>query len=429
MQLEVILPKIWQGFFDINKRYRISYGGRGSGKSFTKAIILVILATGDKKRILCIRALQKSLKDSSMQLIKDAIIYLGVENLFTSGEGFIRGVNGSEFIFSGLKFNSESIKSMQGVDVCWIDEADSVTEKQFTDLTPTIRNDSSEIWISFNPQSEDDYLYKRFISKKSNISVVLNVNYTDNPHFPEVLELERQDCLSNYPDLYNHIWLGDTLDVSDACYFSVQIKQLKEQGHITAISYDSRYPVDTYWDIGYSDYTSIWFVQKVGTEIRIIDFEQNNNEHPIYYASILKQKNYNYRTHYLPHDAKHQRFGMTKAISQQLLDAGLKGFINYTNKSRGSSDIQATRMFMSRCFFDEFKTAEGLRMLKNYKRKYCEVTQRYSDTPTHDWASHASDAFKYLAMHNINKNDIELGDNRHSFQNKIEITKNEHRYI
>lgn len=431
--LQVKLAKVWRGFFEQEARYRVAYGGRGSGKSFTFALKLVLYALAKpKQRILCIRALQKSIKDSSMQLVKDAISFLGVDNHFDVGQGFIRHKkNGSEFIFTGLKYNSSAIKSTQGVDYAWIDEADSTTERQFIDLTPTVRNEGSEVWITFNPQSEDDYLYKRFVKGNSDIAVSLRVNWEDNPWFPDVLEKERQDCLNNYPDLYDHIWMGDTLDISDACYYSEALSQIKERGQIGAISWDSSYPVLTYWDIGFSDYTSIWFLQRVGTQMRLIDFEQTNGQQPAYYAEVLSSKPYLYDTHYLPHDAKHQRFGLTKTISAQMIDAGLKGYINYTSKSRGISDIQATRLFINRCFFDEERTGEGIKMLRNYKRKWDEQRNCYGDTPIHDWASHGADAFLYLAMHNVNQRDVEDRGAVNFRSNKIinKMVSNAVRYI
>lgn len=426
VSISVKNAKIWKGFFESQARFRVAYGGRGSGKSFTFAIMLVLHALSKPEtRILCIRALQKSIKDSSMQVVKDAIKFLKVDDFFKVGQGFIRHVNnGSEFLFSGLKYNSEAIKSTQGVNYAWIDEADTTTEKAFIDLTPTIRAKGSEIWVTFNPQQDYDYLYQRFVLNKSDIAIVLKVNYKDNPWFPDVLEEERQDCIKNYPDLYNHIWEGETLDISDACYYSEALKQLRDRKQIGAISWDSSYPVETYWDIGFSDYTSIWFLQKVGTQMRIIDFEQNNGQHPAHYATILRDKPYNYSTHYLPHDAKHVRFGMTKTISSQLMDAGLKGNFSYTPKGRGISDIQATRLFLNRCWFDEESTAEGVRMLRNYKRKYNEQRGHYEDNPIHDWASHGADAFRYLAMANINEHDIAQDYNAYdtNVNHNIEIT-------
>lgn len=415
MQVKVdVSPKMRDFFYDGDSfcdkyRFYVAHGGRGSGKSFETAQLLVLKALKNKELILCTRELQKSIKDSSLKIIKNTIETMGVQNYFETGESFVRCQNGSEFIFKGLRHNAEEIKSTEGITQAWVEEAENTSEESMRLLVPTIRTDNSKIYITFNPKDKNSHIYKKYVieAHRDPRIKVTQVNYYDNPHFPQVLEDERLACLATDSEaIYKHIWLGECLDISDACYYSHSIHFLHQNNMVTDVPYMPTHPVQTYWDIGYSDYTSIWFIQIINGNIRVIDFEQNNGEHPAYYAELLNSKGYHYDTHYLPHDAKQQRMGMTRTIASQLWDAGLKGRVSYTKKSRGISDIQATRNFIKRCFFDYKKAALGIDMLKNYRRKYNQDLKKYDDQPLHDWASHASDAFLYLAMHNLNTVDM-----------------------
>lgn len=415
VNVNLSVPPKLQNFFYNNQdicmdyRYYVLHGGRGSGKSVNTAEYLILRALRKKELILCTRELQKSVRDSSLRILKKYIDIMGVSSFFECGETYIKCKNGSEFIFKGLAHNAEEIKSTEGITLVWIEEAENTSQESMQLLVPTIRAENSQIIITFNPKDQNSYIYKKYVLEAHLDPRIksLQLNYYDNPHFPQVLEDERLACLATESEaIYRHIWLGECLDISDACYYSHSIHFLHKNNMITDVPYLGTHPVQTYWDIGHSDYTSIWFMQKINGNIRVIDFEQNNGEHPAYYAELLNNKGYYYDTHYLPHDAKHQRFGLTTTIAAQLWDAGLKGRVSYTKKSRGASDRQATRNFIKRCFFDYKNTAIGIDMLRNYRKKYNQDLKKYEDEPYKDWAKHASDAFLYLAMHNLNAVDM-----------------------
>lgn len=415
--LKLQMPEKLFELFNGEARYRVAYGGRGSSKSWSIAQMLIARACESKRRILCARELQKSIKDSSHKLIADTIMRLGLSKEFDVGESFIRHKNGSDFIFKGIKHSPDEIKSTEGVDICWVEEAQKITKRSLDILIPTIRKAGSELWFSFNPENEEDEIYKRFIlNNPPPSSKVVKIDWNDNPWFPKELDGERKHCQLTNPDDYEHIWNGAIRKLLEGAYFNRQLEDLRNRGKITTIPYDATFPVDTYWDIGFSDYTSIWFVQKVGLEFRLIDFFQNNGEHPAYYAMELMAKKYNYRYHYLPHDARQTRFGMTKSIAAQLEDAGLRGSVEYTKAGDIVSDIQATRTFFARCAFDEVNCEDGLKALRNYKKKWNDERNQFDDKPFHDWASHASDAFRYLAMMNIDERDISQAFNYDDLQ-------------
>lgn len=193
------------------KRYKVSYGGRGSSKSWTAGRGLILRAMKSKIRILCTRQLQTSIKDSVHKLLCDTIYALKLEQYFDITRDTIRCHNGSEFIFKGLQNQTNEIKSIEGIDICWVEEAQSVSEDSWAILIPTIRKEGSEIWVTFNPDREEDATYQRFVINPPPDSIVQLVNYYDNPWFPEVLRKEMEyDKQVDYAK-YEHVWLGKTV--------------------------------------------------------------------------------------------------------------------------------------------------------------------------------------------------------------------------
>lgn len=189
-------------------RYKVAYGGRGAAKSWNFARALIILSLQDKKRILCTREIQSSIKDSVHRLLRDQIDGLGVSQCFDITDRSITCSNGSEFLFEGLFRNVNRIKSLEGIDYCWVEEAESVSNDSWEVLTPTIRKEHSEIWISFNTGNEDDATYQKFVTHAPSNAVVRKINYYDNPYFPEVLRVEMEQDKTRDPLLYRQKWLG-----------------------------------------------------------------------------------------------------------------------------------------------------------------------------------------------------------------------------
>lgn len=205
---EIIIPEIFEGLFDPQFRYKCFYGGRGGGKSENIARALLIMTSCNKKRILCTREIQNSIRDSVFKLLTDLIEFYELPG-FSVTNNSIKHVNGSEFLFKGLYNNIQSIKSLQEIDICWVEEAQTISKESIDILLPTIRAENSQIWFSFNRKNEDDPVWKEFCLEPDNLSLIKKVNYNDNPFFPEVLEKERLRCLKNKPDDYSHIWEGE----------------------------------------------------------------------------------------------------------------------------------------------------------------------------------------------------------------------------
>ncbi|OOF56151.1 terminase [Rodentibacter genomosp. 2] len=197
-------------------RYKVAYGGRGSGKSWTIARLLIEIARRSNSRFLCARELQNSISDSVIQLLSDTIERYGYQVEFDVQKNKIYNLRtGSVFLFYGIKNNPTKIKSLEGIDICWVEEAENVSKDSWEILIPTIRKENSEIWVSFNPKNILDDTYQRFVVSPPTDIALLKVNYVDNPFFPETLRLEMEDCKEKDCELYRHIWEGEPVADSD----------------------------------------------------------------------------------------------------------------------------------------------------------------------------------------------------------------------
>ena len=374
-------------------RYKVAYGGRGGSKSWAFARALLFQAWLEPLRVLCARELQNSIKDSVHKLLSDQIHALGLDDFYDIQLTTIKGRNGSEFSFEGLRHNVNKIKSYEGVDRCWVEEAQTVSKSSWEVLIPTIRRDGSEIWVTFNPELDTDETYERFVLHPPPSAVVRKVNWSDNPWFPTVLRQEMELLKARDPDAYLNIWEGNCRVTMDGAIYAIELREATEEGRICHVPYDARIPVYTYWDLGHSDCTSIWFVQKVGFEYHVIDFYQNRLQRLPHYLQVIQNKGYVYALHTLPHDAEHESLA-APSIKKQMTDVGHKVEVvqRITDKKLG---INATRTLFNRLYFDEAKCKDGLQALRHYRYDIDELGQ-WSKEPRHDEHSHAADAMRTL---------------------------------
>jgi len=215
IQTRIELPRKF-GFLLEPARYKVAHGGRGGAKSWSFARALLIRAVKEPLRVLCARELQLSIRDSVHRLLKDQIRALGYSSLFSVTNHSILGVNGSEFIFTGIQANVEKVRSLEGVDICWVEEAESVSKDSWEVLIPTIRKAGSEIWVSFNPQQATDPTYKRFITDKPPDAKVVEVNWRDNHWLSDELKAEKDYLHRVDPEAAQHVWEGKTRKRSKA---------------------------------------------------------------------------------------------------------------------------------------------------------------------------------------------------------------------
>jgi len=384
------------GFLFDKSRYKVLYGGRGSGKSWGVARALISIALQKPVRVLCAREFQNSISDSVHALLADQIKSMGLEGFFTIQNTAIYGMNGSEFLFAGLKHNITKIKSFEGVDIAWVEEAQTTSKSSWDVLIPTIRKEGSEIWLTFNPELDTDETYKRFIVNPPSNAIVKKVNWSDNPWFPQVLRDEMEDLKARDMDAYLNVWEGNTRQVLDGAVYANELRKAQEENRIKDVLLDHSVPVSTFWDIGWADMTSIWFVQTIpGGEVRVIDFYQDCQKPIDYYTALLQTKGYTYRDHWLPHDAEHKN--MTGKSVKDIMET--MGFpVRITPKLSIADGINAARMLLNRCYIDQTRCAEGLQALRHYRYDVDPDTKMFSDKPLHDQHSHAADAWRYAAV-------------------------------
>lgn len=377
-------------------RYKVARGGRGSAKSWSFARALLIQGSARPLRILCTREVQKSIKDSVHKLLSDQIHALGLGQFYDILETEIRGKNGTLFIFAGLAQHTvESIKSYEGVDIVWVEEAQAVTKRSWDVLIPTIRKDGSEIWVSYNPELDTDETHQRFAINPPDDCISVLVNYSDNPWFPDVLEKERLRCKRIDPVGYDNIWEGQCKPAVVGAIYYKQVAEAETNGQFCNVPYDPMLKVHVIVDIGWNDSMSISFVQRLRSEIRIIDYIEDDHRTLDSYSAEMKDRQYNYGKVFLPHDGKHKDVKTGKSSGEILEKLGWS--VEYTDNVSIEDGIKATRMAFRQMYFHKAKTERLIQCAKRYRRQVNQSTNE-PGAPLHDEWSHGADNLRYIAL-------------------------------
>ena len=376
--------------------YKVVHGGRGSGKSWGFARALLILGAQRPLRILCAREVQKSIEDSVHTLLKDQIAELGLSEFYDVLAYEIRGKNGTTFAYSGLAQHTvTTIKSFEGVDLCWVEEAQAVSKKSWDTLRPTIRKPGSEIWITFNPELETDVTYQMFVVNPPTGAVVEQMNFCDNPWFTDKLEQERLDCLRNQPKDYDNIWGGICKPaVAGAIYYD-EMTAVETQKRICNVPYDPMLKVHVVFDLGWNDAMAISLVQKHASELRVVEYIEDNRRTLDSYSADLKMKGYNWGNVYLPHDGEHKNIQTGKS-AKEIMEA-LGWTVRITPNMSVEDGIRVTRMAFGRMYFDKERTARLVQCAKRYRRAINKQTNE-PGAPLHDEWSHGADNLRYVAI-------------------------------
>lgn len=383
------------------KRYKVLYGGRGGGKSWAVARALLVQAAKTPMRVLCTREVQKSIKDSVHRLLSDQIAAMGLSGFYEVLDTEIRGKNGSAFLFAGLlQHTIDSIKSFEGVDRVWVEEAHSVSKKSWDVLVPTIRKPGSEIWATFNPQLDSDEVYARFVLAGRADCVALKVNYSENPWFPQVLEDERLEAKRTMkPAEYEYVWEGKCLPAVEGAIYFDEVSAAEEQGRIRDVPHDPLLKVHAIWDLGWNDSMSIILAQRSASEIRIIDYIEDSHRTLVDYAQDLNAMRYQWGTDWLPHDGYSKDFKTGKSAQEILTAVGrnVPSTLDQVPRMDIEGGIKAARLVFPRIYFDKTKAARLIECLKRYRRHINQTTNEPGQ-PLHDEYSHGADAFRYLCV-------------------------------
>ena len=390
-------------------RYKAAWGGRGSGKShyFAEALIEhALLEPGS--RSVCIREVQRTLKESSKRLIEDKLLVLGLgsrdgfrvfnEVIETPGDGIIT--------FQGMQdHNAESIKSLEGFGTAWVEEAQTLSHRSLALLRPTIRSEDSELWFSWNPRRRTDAVDALFRGEAcpSN-AVVRRVCWDSNPWFPAVLEKERRDCLEKTPDQYGHIWEGEYATVLEGAYYAKSLALAKQQGRITRVFEDPLHVVRLFCDIGgtgaRADAFTMWAAQFIGQEVRALNYYEVVGQPIGHHLDWMRQNNYTpaRANVYLPHDGDKQDSVFDVSYKKAFNAAGYHVEV-IPNQGAGAAKgrIEVSRRVFPRVIFNEATTDAGRAALGWYHEKQDEQ-RNIGLGPEHDWASHGADSFGLMCI-------------------------------
>lgn len=388
-------------------RYKGAHGGRGSGKSHFFADLLIEDSLAEKgMRSVCIREVQKSLKESAKRLIEDKLTehQLGTPDGFKVFREVIETPGDGLITFQGMQdHTAESIKSLEGYKRAWCEEAQSLSARSLSLLRPTIRAEGSEIWFSWNPRRKTDPVdaLLRGGSLPTG-AVVVRANWSDNPWFPSVLEQERQDCLKGDPDQYPHIWEGEYATVLAGAYFARALAEARAQGRITRVPADPLMAYRAFFDIGgtgaQADAVAIWIAQFVGREIRVLDYYEAVGQPLAAHVNWMREKGYGKANVWLPHDGATHDKVFDVSYESELRAAGFAVEV-VKNQGRGaaSNRIEAARRRFPSIWFNEATTQPGLEALGWYHEKRDEA-RNVGLGPEHDWSSHGADAFGLMCV-------------------------------
>jgi len=392
-------------------RYKVAYGGRASAKSWNFARALLLKGVAIPLRILCAREVQKSIRDSVHKLLEDQIQLLGLGQKYTVLESEIRGGNGTEFIFAGLSaLTIESIKSYEGCDIVWVEEGQVISERSWKILTPTIRKEGSEIWVTLNPELESDPTYQMFVVNPPEGAIVVHVNWRDNPFFNAVMEKERLDCLTRFPDDYQNIWEGKCRPAVEGAIFFSEVAAMESDGRICNVPYDSQLKAHVVLDLGFGHAMAVAIVQVLASEIRVIWYREFFNEKLSAISSDLKGMRYNWGKVWLPHadGFSKTRNGQDSAydiMRGQGWDCAKKSDVSLvTGKDEG---IRVTRERFPRMYWDKIQCSRLVECAKRYRRSVNKVTL-VAGSPLNDEYADGGDTIRYIAI-NANSMDNDTG--------------------
>lgn len=424
-ELVIRLPPKLRPVFLGRADVRAAYGGRGSGKtrSFAKMAAVQGMRFGQagiKGQILCARQFMNSLEDSSLEEVKRAIEdEPALAAYWEVGEKYIKSRDGNVwFSFAGLDRNIGSVKSKGRILLCWVDEAEPVTAKAWDTLIPTLREEgegwNAELWVTWNPGRKTAEVEARFRHTTDPLVKSVELNWQDNPKFPAVLERKRLSDLRERPDQYDHIWNGGYVVAISGAYFAQSLAVALEQGRIGPVPADPLMTLRAYWDIGgtgaKADACAIWIVQFIGLQVRVLRYYEAVGQPLATHVEWLRRNGFEKAMCVLPHDGKAHDKVFQVSYESELRKAGFEVKV-IPNMGAGAAmtRIEAVRRLFPSIWLNNTPvkdactgtvadaTEAGRDALGWYHEKRDEK-RNIGFGPSHDWASHGSDAYGLMAV-------------------------------
>lgn len=367
---------------------------------------LMLAEAGKTGLIVCGREFMNSLDESSFAEVKAAIqSEPWLEAAYECGAKFIRTRDRRiEFDFIGLRHNVDSVKSRARIHIFWIDEAEPVSETAWQKLAPTVREDDSEIWVTWNPERKNSATHKRFRESPPDDAKIVCLNWRDNPRFPAVLELERQEDMRKRPDSYAHVWEGDFKTIVEGAYFAKCLVTAQAEGRIGAVGADPNMVRRIFVDIGgtgaRADAFAIWVAQFVGQQIRVLDYYEAVGQPMAAHLAWMREKGLKpgVAQVWLPHDGATHDKVFAVSYESAFRDAGFDVTV-VPNQGRGAAAarIEAARRLFPSIWFNAETTTAGRDALAWYHEKL-DDERKIGLGPEHDWSSHAADAFGLMCV-------------------------------
>lgn len=392
-------------------RWRGLYGGRDGAKSHTAAKCALARGVAKPERIPCVREVQQSLDDSVHALLKSQVEFLGLQSFYTVKDSYIEGRNGTLFTFHGLsKASRDSIKSLEGATICWIEEANRLSSRSLGILEPTIRAPGSEIWAIWNPEMETDPIHAKLAIDPPPDAVVAHVNYVDNPWQSRVLDVAREKMQRDDPDEFQHVYLGGTRPAVKGAIYYLEVSSLRASGRLCRVPYDPMLKVHVVVDLGRADLMALLLVQRMMSEIRIVGYIEDRYRDIPHYSQQLKALGWNWGKVYLPHDAKSTTLASANnphgsTPQRQFEQLGWRTEV--LPRIDVDQGIRKAREVFPRVAMHnpgpQQKASEGagnpaelLNRLGRYKRRVDQEGQAHD--PVHNDDSNGADGFRYLAL-------------------------------
>ena len=402
MKLQISTPR-WAVPLLGEARYKAIWGGRGSGKShfFGEYIIENHIAKPNESTV-CVREIQKSLGQSVKRLLEQKIETMNAGWYFDVQDAKIKSKQGDGIIiFQGMQnHTADSIKSLEGFDRAWVEEAQTFSSYSLELLRPTIRKEKSEILFSWNPRYKTDPVDSLFRKNPPPNSVVIQANWYDNPWFPDVLRREMDYDSANDPDRADHVWNG-SYGSSQGAILSRLVNTAQREGRINNdVVYDKfAHPIEVSADLGFRDTASFWYWQRVPGGFNVLKYDGDTGLDADEWIPRIQENlmalGGKFGKIWLPHDARARTFQSRHTTMERFLDAFGANKIDVVPISKKQDQINAARLVIQRCSFNETLCEDGLDGLRAWEYVYDEVNNTFSREPNHNWASHPSDAFAY----------------------------------
>lgn len=410
--LQIRIPDKLVPVFDGEAMYRGSYGGRGSAKTRTFAKMAALRGAmfaeaGVTGVIVCGREFMNSLAESSFAEVTAAIAEEPwLASKYDVGETYIRTKDGRvEFAFIGLRRSLYSLKSKARILILWVDEAEQVSEAAWLIADPTVREEGSEIWVTWNPQRKKSATHKRFRLDPPPYSKIVQMNWRDNPWFPKTLDIKRLADKEKRPDQYEHVWEGDFVSTVEGAYFAKCLIEAREQRRITRVAFDPLMRVRVFCDLGgtgaKADAFAMWPSQFIDREIRTRDYYEAQGQSIGAHIQWLHSKGYKPERAdiYLPHDGETNDRVIDVSFESAFRAAGYDVTV-IPNQGKGAAKmrVEAARRRFPSIWFDEESTHDGRDALGWYHEKKSDDEREALMGPEHDWSSHGADAFGLMCV-------------------------------